>query len=136
MKLETTLGERLKQARQHLRLKQTDFAEKLNISGPALSEIENDKYKPGHDFFYRVAKEFGINLYYLLFGEGEMFTESGSGYSPGLTKYAVSNSEVNRFLWYFERSPIVQYFILGQFRRFFQQEKKEIELDIENYEQE
>jgi transcriptional regulator with XRE-family HTH domain len=136
MKIETTLGERLKQVRQRLKLKQSDLAEKLNISGPALSEIENDKYKPGHDFFYHAAKEFNINLYFLLLGEGDMFTNPGSGYSSGLTRYAASNSEVSKFLWYFEHSPIVQYFILGQFRRFFQKEKKEIELDIENYKKE
>jgi transcriptional regulator with XRE-family HTH domain len=133
MKIETTFGERLRQIRQHLKYKQADFAEKLNISGPALSEIENDKYKPGHDFFYNLVQEFNVNLYYLLFGEGDMFSESTSSFSPGLAKFAVVNEEVSKFLWYFEHSPIVQYYILGQFRRFYQKEKEEVELDIESY---
>jgi len=136
MNSKQTFGERLRQIRQHLKFKQADFADRLNISGPALSEIENDKYKPGHDFFLRISKEFNVNLYFLLFGQGEMFNEGIKAFSPGLSRFAVTNEEAKKFLWFFEHSPIVQYYILGQFRRFFQKEKKEIEMDIESFKEE
>jgi transcriptional regulator with XRE-family HTH domain len=128
----TTLGDRLRQIRLQLKLKQKEFAEKLGISGPALSEIENNKYKPGHDFFVSLASEYNVNLYYLLFGDGYMFIDSMNDPSSGLSRYAASNEQVSKFLYYFERSPIVQYYILGQFRRFIQEEREAIERDIEN----
>jgi transcriptional regulator with XRE-family HTH domain len=125
-----TLGDRVREVRQELELTQSEFGDRLNLSGAALSEIENDKYKPGHDFFLHMAKEFNVNLYYLFFGKGDMFIGIAEGSKEGAAHFVAKNSEVEKFLWHFERSPIVQYFILGQFRRFFQKEQKEIESDI------
>ncbi len=125
-----TFGDRVREIRQELDMNQKDFSGKLGISSPALSEIENDKYKPGHDFIYNMAREFKVNLYYLIFGRGEMFIGIEDGLKKGATDFAAKNEEVEKFLWYFERSPIVQYFILGQFRRFIQKEKEDVERDI------
>jgi hypothetical protein len=69
-----------------------------------------------------------VNLYYLLFGEGEMFLES-LNIGSGISRYLVSHPEMKRFNWYFERSPILQHFILGQFRRYMNEEREAIELD-------
>lgn len=124
-----TFGYRLRKIRQHLRLKQKEFAGALGISSPSLSEIENDKYKPGHDFLYHIVKAYKVNLYYLLFGEGEMFLESLS-VGGGLSRYFGSNPEMKRFIWYFECSPILQHFILGQFRRYMNEERETIERDV------
>ncbi len=66
-------GKRIKQVLKHLKLTQKESAARLGISIASLSEIENDKYKPGHDFFYNMVKEFKVNLYYLYFGKGDMF---------------------------------------------------------------
>jgi len=128
-----TLGDRVREVRHELAMTQAEFAEKLDLSAAALSEIENDKYKPGHDFFYNMVKEFKVNLYYLYFGKGDMFIGIKEGGKEVVADFAVKNSEVEKFLWYFERSPIVQYFILGQFRRFFRKEQEEIEQDIKLY---
>jgi transcriptional regulator with XRE-family HTH domain len=128
-KNDETFGYRLRQIRQHLRLKQKEFAEGLGISSPSLSEIENGKYKPGHDFLYNIVKAYDVNLYYLLFGEGEMFLEPLS-VGSGLSRYTGSNPEMKRFIWYFERSPILQHFILGQFRRYMNDERDTIERDV------
>ena len=124
-----TFGYRLRQIRQHLNLKQKEFAAGLGISSPALSEIENGKYKPGHDFLYHIVKSYKVNLYYLLFGEGEMFLEPLS-IGGGFSRYSGSNPEMKRFIWYFERSPIVQHFILGQFRRYINDEREIIDNDV------
>ena len=124
-----TFGSRLRKIRQHFSLKQKEFAAVLGISSPALSEIENGKYKPGHDFLYHIVKSYKVNLYYLLFGEGEMFLEPLS-IGGGLSRYSGSNPEMKRFIWYFERSPILQHFILGQFRRYMMDEKETIDRDV------
>ncbi|MGD2092673.1 MAG: helix-turn-helix transcriptional regulator [Candidatus Aminicenantes bacterium] len=127
-KYDETFGFRLRKIRQHLNLKQKEFAAGLGISSPALSEIENGKYKPGHDFLYHIVESYKVNLYYLLFGEGEMFLEPLS-IGGGFSRYSGSNPEMKRFIWYFERSPIVQHFILGQFRRYINDERETIERD-------
>ena len=124
-----TFGSRLRKIRQNLNLKQKEFAAGLGISSPALSEIENGKYKPGHDFIYNIVKSYKVNLYYLIFGEGEMFLEPLS-IGAGLSRHSGIKPEMKRFIWYFERSPIVQYFILGQFRRYINEERDAIERDV------
>jgi len=127
-KYEETFGNRVRQIRQRLMMKQKEFARSLGISEPSMSEIENGKYKPGHDFLYNIVKTHNVNLYYLLFGDGEMFLESltiGGGLSP----YFSTNLEIKRFLWYFERSPILQHFILGHYRRYMNDERENIERD-------
>jgi transcriptional regulator with XRE-family HTH domain len=73
MKVEqnTEIGARIKQTRKALNLKQKDFARELNISVSSLSEIETGKYKAGIEFLIILSKKFNVNLYFVLFGEGE-----------------------------------------------------------------
>jgi transcriptional regulator with XRE-family HTH domain len=68
-----TFGERVRAIRKSLKIKQEDFAPGLKISTTHLTEIEKGKTKPCHDFFYNIVKNYNVNPYYLLFGEGEMF---------------------------------------------------------------
>jgi transcriptional regulator with XRE-family HTH domain len=133
---ESTFGDRLRQIRQKLKMSQKNFAAKLNITGPALSEFENNKYKPGYEFFYMIVKEFKVNLYYLIFGEGEMFTETMGGLHGRLAEAAASSKELRRFLYYLENSPLVQYNTLSQFRRFYMDEKETIERDLKAFTEE
>jgi transcriptional regulator with XRE-family HTH domain len=129
IKNDETFGDRLRKIRQHLKLKQKEFAAGLGMSSPALSEIENGKYKPGHYFLYNIVKIHKVNLYYLLFGEGEMFLESLS-IGGGISRYLVSHPEMKRFNWYFERSPILQHYILGKFRQYMNEEREAIDRDV------
>lgn len=127
---EMSFGDRIRHLRQRLKFKQKSFALKLGISSAALSEIENDKYRPGFDFFYKIAKEFNVNLYYLFFGEGDIFLGSQAFSGIGFSTFVAKDKEMKNFLWYFENSPVVQYYILGQFRRFLNEEKEAIDRDI------
>jgi transcriptional regulator with XRE-family HTH domain len=54
---ESTYGDRLRQIRQKLKMSQNDLTAKLNKTGPALSEFENNKYRPGYEFFYMDEKK-------------------------------------------------------------------------------
>jgi len=109
-------GERIRQIRKKLNLKQKDFAERLNIAGPSLSEIETGKFKPGHDLLVKLTKEFNVNLYYVLFGEGDMFIDPIFSSYNRTRRYAVNVDDVRDFLYHFERSPMLQYFILSQYQ--------------------
>ncbi len=128
---EDTCGERIREIRKELNLKQKEFAEKLNISVPSLSEIETGKYRPGFDFLVNISKELNVNLYYVLFGEGNMFIDPVTSSYTHVGNYAVNVDDVRDFLYNFERSPILQYFIMDQYKTRMQTGKDIIMRDIE-----
>ncbi len=71
-------GKKLKQMRLALGLTQAEFAQKLNISSPALSKIESDQTKPSADTTAKLINTFGINLNWLYNDQGGMFNHEGA----------------------------------------------------------
>lgn len=130
---ENEVGKRIKQFRKELGIKQKDFAEQINMSGPSLSEIETGKYKPGYDFLVNIAKVFNANLHYVLFGQGEMFLEPMQTYNISQGKFGSNKEDVRKFLWYFERSSIMHYYILSAFKNKLLKDKESIEKEIDEY---
>jgi transcriptional regulator with XRE-family HTH domain len=131
---ENDIAARLSQIRQALKFKQKDFAERLDISAPSLSEMEGGKYKPNFDFLAKLAKEFNINLYYLFFGEGEMFIDAATSYLNKAKDFATDTEDMRKFFYYFQRSPVLRYLILAHFRISLLKEKEAIEYDLLEYE--
>jgi transcriptional regulator with XRE-family HTH domain len=132
-----TIASRVKKIRQTLGIKGKDFAPRLKISGPSLSEIENGKYHPNFEFIYNIVREFNVNLYYLIFGEGNMFIDPGKRTDMGILEELFSTSgNIRRFIYYFERSEIIRYFILSEFKQKLIRDKKMIEKEIEEFEKE
>ncbi|NIM13892.1 MAG: helix-turn-helix domain-containing protein [Candidatus Aminicenantes bacterium] len=135
--IDNTFGQRLKGIRKSLKLTQADFANKMNISVTNLSDIENGKTHPCHDFFYRILKEFKVNLNYCLSGEGSMFIdmERESSAPPGDETdknryyYDVDHEDVREFLDYFFSSKIVRYHLMSAFTRLLNEEEEAIEKD-------
>ena len=129
------VGNRIKQIRKALNIKGKDFAPRIKISGPSLSEIEKGKYYPNFEFLINIAREFNVSLYYLLFGEGEMFNEPGSRTDLGiLAELVSSSSSIRNFLYYFERSEILRFFILSQFKQKLILDKDMIKKEITEFE--
>jgi transcriptional regulator with XRE-family HTH domain len=128
-------AQRLRNIRHTLQLRQSDFAERLKVSSPALSEIENGKYKPGYDFLFNLVKEFHVNLYYVLFEEGEMFRSPLEKTTPRVGQFAHAPG-VQDFLETFERSPLVQYSVLAHYRNLMLRDRDIIEQDILRAEEE
>lgn len=62
----STLGERLKKARERRGLTQLEAAEKANINNKTLSRYENDGTKPDPEILGLLAKIYGVNANYLL----------------------------------------------------------------------
>jgi transcriptional regulator with XRE-family HTH domain len=112
----TVIASRIRAIRESLHLTQKDLAQRLNISGPTLSEFENGKHPLNFDFIYNIHREFHVNLYYLLYGEGEMFQEQGGPLSQRLDRLCKVNKDVSKLLEYFEKSEIIRYFLLSQFK--------------------
>ena len=126
-----SFGKRLKAIRNRLNLRQKEFVQKLDISVTTLSDIETGKTYPCHDFFYNIVKEYNVNLHYLLFGEGEMFKTLETATSPELNIYGCEDEEILEFLDVFFKSRMVQFQVLGYFRKLYNEDEAAIKKDIE-----
>lgn len=62
------MGNRIKNRRKELRIRQTELAEKLNISNNHMSAIENGREKPSMDAFLRICACLKVTPDYLLLG--------------------------------------------------------------------
>ncbi|KQL20504.1 helix-turn-helix domain-containing protein [Cytobacillus solani] len=62
----STLGERLKKARERRGLTQLEAAQKANINNKTLSRYENDGTKPDPEILGILSKVYGVNANYLL----------------------------------------------------------------------
>jgi transcriptional regulator with XRE-family HTH domain len=100
------IGKRIKNIRTALNLTQKTFAEKFNISKSSLSELENGKHKPGLDMVVSIAKEYDVNLYYLLMGEGEMFISPEILSITRIKEYALNPEHVQDFFTTFKNQPL------------------------------
>lgn len=68
----TSLGDRLKIARQKRGLKQVDVRERVNINNKTLSGYENNVSEPDTNTLITLAKLYEVSYEWLLTGEGVM----------------------------------------------------------------
>ena len=111
------IGERIKSIRNTLNLKQKDFAKKLGISPPTLSELESGKSKPAYDVLVNLKEQFNINIYYVLFGKGEMFENPILEFLINFREKdtGIKTEDARKFLEYFGKSRQMQYYILNKY---------------------
>ena len=69
----STIGERLKSLRKTLGLSQKEMAKVLGLSLVAYQYYEGGQRKPNLEKLHLLAQKFGVNLHWLLTGEGEPF---------------------------------------------------------------
>ena len=120
------IGNRIKAIRKTLNLKQKEFSKKLNIATSSLSEIETGRYSPGLDVIVILAKEFDVDLYYLLMGEGEMFISPDLLSITRLKEYEAKPEHIREFLYYFQRSTTLQYSSLSHYSSQMTKDKETI----------
>ena len=69
------IGTRIRDIRKSLQLNQGEFALPLKISVPGLSDLENGKYRPSHEFLSNMVTHYNVNLYHIMFGKGPVFLD-------------------------------------------------------------
>lgn len=62
------MGTRIKLRRKELKIRQTELAEKLEISNNHISSIENGRQKPSLDTFIGICRSLNVTPDYLLLG--------------------------------------------------------------------
>ncbi len=71
------MRERIKKIRQHFKLTQESFGEKVGMTRGAISSIEYGTAQPTEIFIKSVCREFHIDYGWLKDGIGEMFSSEG-----------------------------------------------------------
>lgn len=131
MRIEDECGKRVREIRKLLTMNQKEFASKVSISPTSLSDIERGKFKPGFEFLVNLVRIFNVNLYYVLFAEGDMFIDPAIASFHNKRRYAVDIEDVRNFFYYFERSSIFQYDVMKYFKTKLFKEKKTYQEEIE-----
>lgn len=137
------IGQRVKDVRRYLNLKQNNFAQALDISNANLCEIEAGAAKPRFEFLYNISLKFNVNLLYLLHGQGEMFIKGpGEGRTEEkkdefdeaielLKKLPTYRKELTDLLRDFNDSHLLRYTVISYYRTYKIQNWELIKKDIE-----
>jgi SOS-response transcriptional repressor LexA len=73
------VGERLRDLRKALKKKQIEVAKELKLNPSAISQMESGKINPSLDNMQQLWKMYGVDLHWLITGEGNMFSDSKIG---------------------------------------------------------
>lgn len=107
-------GERVFEIRKSLGLTMDKFAEKLGVKKSAISKIERERVNLSDQMAKSICREYNVNYDYLIYGEGEMFSE--------LPKTILDELCVQYDLDDFDRSIIEMYIQLPEdFRNYFKE---------------
>ncbi len=71
-----TLGQRVRQRRETLKLTQQQLADALGFTPQHISAIEQDKRLPSIDSLAKFAEELGVSIDYLVTGKEGLITET------------------------------------------------------------
>jgi len=102
------IGERIKLLRKHLGLTQKEFAKRIGVIDRLVSKWEKGANDPTTKSLLLIAKEFNVNLHWLLTGEGEMFIRKETP-STGV----LSSSIIDRELFQRITETIEEYYKAG-----------------------
>jgi transcriptional regulator with XRE-family HTH domain len=129
------MGKCIRDVRKHLGLKQKQFAQRLNISGAYMSDIEAGKKNPGIDVLEKMYKIFNVNPSYLFTGEGDLFLQSNEIKKkepelPALKALSDEMTMTRKLVWYVMNIPVVRYAMLEAFRSYLHEKGDMVEEDV------
>jgi transcriptional regulator with XRE-family HTH domain len=128
-----SIADRLKRIREILGLKQYQLAEKINVPGSSLSDLENQKTKKDFKILKSLAAELNVNLYYLLFGEGDMFIEAEYFRMITADAMTIDRDQVRTFFRHFIQSPSLQLLTIAYYRKVMLMEKNILQKEFDEY---
>jgi transcriptional regulator with XRE-family HTH domain len=124
-------GNRIKRIRKALKLSQKEFARGIDMSGSFISDLESGSSRAGYDFFYAMASVYDVNLYFLVFGDGEMFGRNETRPSLGKKEFGKRIETANELLWYMDQSPLFKMTLLGFATKYLYDNDRIIKKDID-----
>ena len=111
-------GRRLRDFRNSRRLTIAELSEKTGLSIGMISETEAGKNKPSPNLMLGLYQLYGLNINWLLTGEGSMKVR-GKLFEPPKDEKGEPTYDMDMLTWYMDRIPMVKYAILGFFASYF-----------------
>jgi hypothetical protein len=78
---------------------------------------------------------YGVNLNWLLTGEGEMLAKAPEEFPVEEKNYGELNDEIHELLWHLEHTLVVKLAVVGFFLEYMHQNEEIVKKDREAYEQ-
>jgi transcriptional regulator with XRE-family HTH domain len=128
-------GERLKEARAQLRLKQKILAEGLDVTGSSVSGFEKGKSKPSFEVLKKMFNNFNININYLLDGYGEAIVNRELTAALELDDTNPEDERLKELLYYIDKAPMVKYAVFEFISNYLYQNKDAIKEDMKKHSQ-
>jgi len=123
---------RLKDIRTKLGYSQKDFAESIGVSGGFLSEVESAKSSAGFTLLFNIARVHGVNLNYLVHGQGKPFSDQRLSDTLEKGDFGIFGDRVFGMLEQMKDSEILTLGILESYLKIMMENgefvKREIEL--------
>lgn len=122
-------GKRIRLIREHLKITQKEFAEKMGYAGSMFCNIESEQNNPGYGVLLSMAETYNINPNFVLLGKGEMFLREEEFRFDDLD-FDGQKGEVISLLEYLDKSPLVRMCVTAYFRKFLLSNETIINKDI------
>ncbi len=100
-----------------------------------ISETETGKNKPSPNLMLALLNIYGVNLKWLLTGEGEMLEKEPVEFPAEKKNYDELNDEIHELLWHLENTKVVKLAVVGFFLEYMHQNEDLVKEDRETYEQ-
>lgn len=128
-------GQRLKYFRTSQNITINELSEKTGLSMGMISETETGKNKPSPNLMLALLNIYGVNLNWLLTGEGEMLATEPGEFPAENKNYGELNDEIHELLWHLEHTLVVKLAVVGFFLEYMHQNEEIVKQEREAYEQ-
>lgn len=118
-------GKRLKTFRVSRGITLAELAEQTGLSPAMLSETEAGKNKPSPNLMLAMHRIFGLNIHWLLTGEGESLVKQNTT-RPPLDKNGDIVCDMDSMLWLMDRVSMVKFAMLTYFSMYYFDHKEYI----------
>lgn len=118
-------GKRLKTFRVSRGITLAELAEQSGLSQAMLSETEAGKNKPSPNLMLAMHRIFGLNIHWLLTGEGEPLVKQNTT-RPPLDKNGDIICDMDSLLWLMDRVSMVKFAMLTYFSMYYFDHKEYI----------
>lgn len=125
------IGKRLIELRKVLGIQQNEMAEKVGMHSSYLCDLENgNKNNPGIAQLYRIAKQYGVSLDYLVTGEGEMFLPGKENEEKKIDEFIPCFEGLDDLTWLLKNSNFFKNLMLSQASKLYFDNEEFIKKEI------
>lgn len=93
-----TIGERIREIRKALDLTQTDFGKRIGLKQAVIGQYENNTRNVTDRAIKDICREFRISFAYLMYGDGEMFSNNDAALKERVDRIMESENEFHKQL--------------------------------------